>query len=233
MYRCTKFDNGVRIITETLEYYRSVSLGIWVGVGSRNEDERLNGISHFIEHMIFKGTRRRSAFQIAKEFDAIGGNTNAFTTMENTCYHAKVMDTHTETMADILSDIFLNSSFDPLEVEKERPVILQEIGMVEDSPDEYVHLLSGKNFWGDNPLGRSILGSPENIIRFDADLIKNFFHRLYQPDRIVISVAGNVEHFFHQTIEVKVLYDKFTLTGVSKHLFREFGGSCRCYFNIV
>ena len=190
----TVLKNGIRILTKKMPHTRSVSMGVWVNVGARDENLSESGLSHFIEHMIFKGTRRRSAFQIAKEFDAIGGHTNAFTTMENTCYHAKVMDTHTETMVDILSDIFLNSSFDPSEIEKERPVILQEIGMVEDSPDEYVHLLSGKNFWGDNPLGRSILGNPENIIRFDADLIKKFFHRLYQPDRIVISVAGNVEH---------------------------------------
>ena len=190
----TVLKNGIRILTKKMPHTRSVSMGVWVNVGARDENLSESGLSHFIEHMIFKGTRRRSAFQIAKEFDAIGGHTNAFTTMENTCYHAKVMDTHTETMVDILSDIFLNSIFDPSEIEKERPVILQEIGMVEDSPDEYVHLLSGKNFWGDNPLGRSILGNPENIIRFDADLIKKFFHRLYQPDRIVISVAGNVEH---------------------------------------
>ena len=104
------------------------------------------------------------------------------------------MNTHTDTMIEILSDIFLNSVFDPQEIEKERPVILQEIRMIDETPDEYVHLLSGKNFWGDNPLGRSILGSPENIIRFDADLIKTYFHRLYQPDRIVISLAGNLTH---------------------------------------
>jgi predicted Zn-dependent peptidase len=114
--------------------------------------------------------------------------------MENTCYHAKVMDTHTDTVVDILSDIFLNSVFDPREIERERPVILQEIGMIEDSPDEYVHVLSGRNFWGDNALGRSILGTPENITRFDSDTMKIFFQRLYQPDRIVISVAGNIDH---------------------------------------
>jgi predicted Zn-dependent peptidase len=114
--------------------------------------------------------------------------------MENTCYHAKVMDTHTETMVDILSDIFINSVFDPDEFDKERPVILQEIGMVVDSPDEYVHVLSGHNFWGEHPLGRSILGTPENITRFDAGILKKFFHRLYQPDRIFISAAGNLEH---------------------------------------
>jgi len=190
----TVLKNGIRILTRKMPHTRSVSMGVWVNAGARDENPAENGLSHFIEHMIFKGTRQRSAYQIAKEFDAIGGHTNAFTTMENTCYHAKVMDTHTDTMVEILSDIFLNSVFDPREIEKERPVILQEIRMVDESPDEYVHLLSGKNFWGNNPLGRSILGSPENIIRFDADLIKTYFQRLYQPDRIVISVAGNVAH---------------------------------------
>ena len=190
----TVLKNGIRIVTKKMPHTRSVSMGVWVNVGARDESQTESGLSHFIEHMIFKGTRQRSAYQIAKEFDAIGGHTNAFTTMENTCYHAKVMDTHTDTMIEILSDIFLNSVFDPMEIEKERPVILQEIRMVDESPDEYVHLLSGKNFWGDNPLGRSILGSPENIIRFDADLIKKYFHRLYQPDRIVISAAGNIAH---------------------------------------
>ena len=190
----TILKNGIRIVTKNLPYARSVSMGVWVDVGARDESALESGLSHFIEHMIFKGTQKRSAFQIAKEFDAIGGHTNAFTTMENTCYYARVIDSQTETMVDILSDIFVNSVFDPSEIDKERPVILQEIGMVEDSPDEYVHLLSGHNFWGDNPLGRSILGPPENIIRFDAQTIKDFFLRLYQPDRIVISAAGNLDH---------------------------------------
>ena len=190
----TELKNGIRILSQKMPHTRSVSMGVWVSVGARDEKPAESGLSHFIEHMIFKGTQRRSAYQIAKEFDAIGGHTNAFTTMESTCYHGKVMDTHLDTMVDILSDIFLNSVFDPQEIEKERPVILQEIKMVKESPDEYVHLLSGKNFWGDNPLGRSILGTQENIIQFDADQIKNYFHRLYQPDRILISVAGNVDH---------------------------------------
>jgi predicted Zn-dependent peptidase len=190
----TVLDNGIRILTHKMPHTRSVSMGVWVNVGARDETPDQSGLSHFIEHMIFKGTRKRSAFQIAKEFDAIGGHTNAFTTMENTCYHAKVMDTHTETMVDILSDIFLNSLFSPQEIERERPVILQEIGMVEDSPDEYVHLLTGRNFWGDHALGRSILGKPENIADFDSDAMKTFFQQLYQPDHIVVSVAGNIEH---------------------------------------
>ena len=190
----TTLKNGIRIVTKHMPHTRSVSMGVWVDVGARDENSDENGLSHFIEHMIFKGTERRSAYQIAKEFDAIGGHTNAFTTMENTCYHAKVLDSQTETMVDILSDIFLNSTFDATEIERERPVILQEIGMVEDSPDEYVHYLSGYNYWGDNPLGRSILGRPENVARFDAKIIKSFFRRLYQPERIVISAAGNIDH---------------------------------------
>jgi predicted Zn-dependent peptidase len=177
-----------------MPHTRSVSMGVWVNVGSRDETDPENGLSHFIEHMIFKGTRKRTAFQIAKEFDAIGGHTNAFTTMEHTCYHAKVLDSQVETMVDILTDIFLNSIFDPREVERERPVILQEIGMVEDSPDEYIHYLAGHHFWSDHPLGRSILGTREHISSFGAEAIRRFFHRLYQPERIVIAAAGNLEH---------------------------------------
>jgi predicted Zn-dependent peptidase len=190
----TTLENGVRIVTRNMPYSRSVSIGVWVNVGARDESALECGLSHFIEHMIFKGTLKRTAFQIAKEFDAIGGHTNAFTTMENTCYYARVIDSQTETLVDILADIFVNSVFDPVEIDKERPVILQEIGMVEDSPEEYIHVLSNQNFWGENPLGRSILGPPENIVRFDAQTIKNFFHRLYQPDRIVIAAAGNIDH---------------------------------------
>ena len=190
----TTLNNGIRVVSKKMPHARSVSMGVWVNVGARDESELESGLSHFIEHMIFKGTRKRSAFQIAKEFDAIGGHTNAFTAMENTCYHARVMDTQTETMVEILSDIFINSVFDPAEIDKERPVILQEIGMVEDSPEEYVHVLSGHNYWGENSLGRSILGTPQNIIKFDAQMIRKFFHRLYQPERIVISTAGNLDH---------------------------------------
>ncbi|MBW2591909.1 MAG: insulinase family protein, partial [Deltaproteobacteria bacterium] len=138
----TVLGNGIRILTHRMPHVHSVSMGVWVNVGARDETPAENGLSHLIEHMIFKGTTKRSAFQIAKEFDAIGGQTNAFTSMESTCYHAKVLDTHLATMAEILTDIFLNSRFSQDELEKERPVICQEIGMVEDSPEEYVHVLS-------------------------------------------------------------------------------------------
>ncbi len=190
----TVLPNGVKIITKKIPHVRSVSMGVWVNVGARDETIDQSGLSHFIEHMIFKGTARRTAYQIAKEFDAIGGHTNAFTSMEHTCYHAKVLDTHLDTMVEILSDIFLNSVFDPQEVERERPVIYQEIGMVEDSPEEYLHQLASQNFWGDHPLGRSILGTRDNILNFKAETIKDFFHQFYHPERILISVAGNVDH---------------------------------------
>jgi predicted Zn-dependent peptidase len=190
----TILKNGIKVITKKMPHLRSVSMGVWVNVGARDESFVESGLSHFIEHMIFKGTEKRTAFEIAKEFDAIGGQTNAFTSTENTCYHAKVMDTHLDTMVDILSDVFLNSVFNEKEVENERTVILQEIGMAEDNPDEYIHLLSGMNFWGKHSLGRSVLGSRENIKSFNSDTIKKFFHRFYQPERIVVSVAGNLDH---------------------------------------
>jgi predicted Zn-dependent peptidase len=190
----TTLANGIKILTKQMPHIRSVTMGVWVDVGARDETLSENGLSHLIEHLIFKGTDKRSAFQIAKEFDAIGGQTNAFTTMENTCYHAKVMDSHLGTMVEILSDIFMNSRFDQADIQREQPVILQEIGMVEDTPDEYIHILSGKNFWGEHPLGRSILGSRDNILAFNAQHLKTFFQKLYQPDRIIVSAAGNLEH---------------------------------------
>jgi len=190
----TVLPNGVKVVSKKIPHVRSVSMGVWVSVGARDETSAQSGLSHFIEHMIFKGTARRSAYQIAKAFDAIGGQTNAFTSMEYTCYHARVLDAHLTTMVDILSDIFLNSQFDAQEVDRERPVILQEIGMVEDSPEEYLHLVAGRDFWGNHPLGRSILGTPDNILTFTAQSITDFFHQFYHPERIIISVAGNVDH---------------------------------------
>jgi len=190
----TILKNGKRVVTGYMPYLHSVSMGIWINVGARDETVQENGLSHFIEHMIFKGTSKRTSFDISKEFDAIGGYTNAFTAMETTCYHAKVLDSHLEIMVDILSDILLNSVFDEKEVERERAVIFQEIGMLEDNPDEYIHFLSTHHYWGDNSLGRSILGSKENILQFNSKKIKEFFRRLYQPERIVIAAAGNLDH---------------------------------------
>ena len=185
--------NGIRILAQRMPHARSVSMGVWANVGSRDEAAFENGLAHMIEHMIFKGTASRTAFEIARQFDAIGGQTNAFTTMENTCFHARVLDQHTDVMADILSDIFLNSLFDPEEVEKERPVILQEIGMVEDAPEEFVHMVLGETFWADHPLGRSILGSRDSVQRFDSQALQKFFRQRYRPERILIAASGNLD----------------------------------------
>jgi predicted Zn-dependent peptidase len=192
--RKTVLHNGIRILTHPMPHMGSVSMGIWVDAGARDEIPSENGLCHLIEHMLFKGTPRRSAFQIAKAFDAIGGQSNAFTSMENTCCHARVMDTHLTTMVDILCDIYLNSCFDPDEIERERPVILQEIGMVEDNPDEFVHVLLAQAFWGEQALGQTVLGPRENILRFNASDIKTFFGKFNDPRRIVVSAAGNVDH---------------------------------------
>ncbi len=190
----TCLDNGVRIVTQQMPHLHSVSMGIWVNVGARDETAAENGLSHMIEHMIFKGTSRRSAYQIAKAFDAIGGYTNAFTSPESTCYHAKVLDTHLDPMVEILADIFFNSLFAEEEFQRERDIVLQEIRMVEDSPEDLVHTLAYDTFWGEHPLGRSILGTPQTLGGFDAERIRSFFRHNYQPDRIVISAAGNLTH---------------------------------------
>lgn len=190
----TVLSNGVRVLSRHIPHARSVSLGIWVNVGARDESVHENGLSHFIEHMLFKGTQSRSAYQIAKEFDVIGGHSNAFTSTEYTCYHARVIDTHLTTLTDIFTDIFLNSEFSDREIENERPVVLSEVGMLEDSPEEYVHTLLEENFWEGHPLGRSILGSPENIKAFTSDSVSAYFNGKYQPDRVIISAAGNVTH---------------------------------------
>jgi len=141
MVQKTVLDNGIRIVTEPLPYLYSASVGIWVDNGSRDEAPEENGMSHFIEHMIFKGTRHRTALEIAKEMDAIGGMSNAFTSKEQTCFYNRVLENHLEQGVEILLDIFLNSLFDPEELERERLVVLQEISMVEDTPDEYTHVL--------------------------------------------------------------------------------------------
>ena len=194
MHRKTVLDNGIRIVTEKLDHFRSVSLGLWVSVGSRDEMEEENGISHFIEHMIFKGTGTRSSLQIAKELDAIGGLSNAFTGTEYTCFHAKVLDKHLLRLAEILSDIFLNSTFDPQEMNRERQVILQEINLVEDTPDEQIHVLFNQLFWINHPLGMPILGTPKSVSSIRKESIVNYVGRFYTPERILVAAAGNVDH---------------------------------------
>ena len=193
-FKKTVLPNGLTVITETVPGARSVAIGIWVNVGSRDETPETSGVSHFIEHMIFKGTERRSAFDIAKTFDRLGGFSNAFTSRETTCFHARVLDLHLETVTDLLADILLNSRFDEAEVQREKQVILQEISMVEDTPDDYVHELFNGHIWGDNPLGRSILGSRQRVEGITSSFLKEFVNRSYVAPRIVVAAAGSVEH---------------------------------------
>ncbi|MBC8418490.1 MAG: insulinase family protein [Proteobacteria bacterium] len=194
MYRKTVLKNDVRIISERLEHLRSVSLGIWVNTGSRDEIRSENGVSHFIEHMSFKGTRNRSGFQIAKDLDSIGGLSNAFTSKENTCFHGRVLGKHFGLLADILSDIFLNPTFDPVDMEREREVIFQEINMMEDTPDDNLHTFFNLLFWPDHPLGRSTLGTGETVSAINKDTILEYIEKSYVPAEILVVAAGDVDH---------------------------------------
>jgi predicted Zn-dependent peptidase len=167
---------------------------VWVVTGSRDEQPHENGISHFIEHLLFKGTEKRTAFDIAKEIDSVGGTLNAFTGREYTCFYAKVIDNNLPLAIDLLSDIFLHSSMDLKDIEKERMVILQEIKMVEDTPDDYIHDLFNRVCWGEHPLGYPIYGTSELVQSFHRDQLLNFFKENYPPDRIIICAAGNLRH---------------------------------------
>jgi predicted Zn-dependent peptidase len=193
-YQKTVLDNGIKVITEEIPYLKSVSIGVWVNTGSRDEQPHENGISHFIEHLLFKGTERRTAFDIAKEIDSVGGTLNAFTGREYTCFYAKVIDRNLPLAIDLLSDIFLHSLMDPNDVEKERMVILQEIKMVEDTPDDYIHDLFNRVCWGDHPLGFPIFGTSELVQSFNRDQVYQFLKDNYLPKRIIICAAGNLRH---------------------------------------
>lgn len=189
-----ELDNGVRIVTEKVPGVRSVAIGIWVGAGSRHENEHNNGISHFIEHLMFKGTEKRTATDIAESLDAVGGQLNAFTTKEFTCYYAKVIDEHIDLAIDVLTDMFFNSRFQEAAIEKERGVIEEEIRMYEDTPDELIHDLFVKTVWPKNTIGRPILGTIDSLKQIKRDDIISYINKTYLPDKIVVAVAGNIEH---------------------------------------
>ena len=188
-----KLKNGLRVVMEEIPTSRSVSFGIWVKNGSRNEDDLNNGVSHFIEHMLFKGTDRFDAKAIAEQFDAIGGNVNAFTSKEYTCYYAKVLDEHLPIAVDVLSDMFFNSKFDSEELAKEKNVILEEISMYEDTPDDMVHDLISLAAYGDHPLAYPILGTEEKLNAMDQTTLRDFMKERYTIENTVISLAGNID----------------------------------------
>ncbi len=194
MFRKEYLMNGVPVVMESLKNVRSVVVGIWVKVGSRNEPPEQNGISHFLEHMFFKGTKRRTAKDIAFETDSLGGELNAFTSRETTTFYVKVLDEFLEKGIDLLSDIFMHSVFPEEDIEKEKKIIKEEIKMVEDTPDDYVHDLFNQTVWGNTGIGQSVLGRRETIRAFTRDDLMAHIRKYYGTKDIVIACAGNFDH---------------------------------------
>jgi predicted Zn-dependent peptidase len=187
-------DNGLRLITETMPHVRSVTIGVWLMRGSRHESDERSGIAHFVEHMLFKGTDTRSAEDIAQAIDSIGGQLDAFTAKEYASYYIKVLDEHLPLAVDVLADIVLRPAFNADEIEREKKVILEEIKMVEDTPDDLVHEIFTQHFWEGHPLGRPILGSKETVEALNADILRTYFHGAYVASNMIVSAAGNLEH---------------------------------------
>ena len=188
------FANGLTVLTEKMDHIRSVSMGIWIKSGSRHEDPNVNGISHFVEHMVFKGTWNRSAEDIARQVDSIGGNMDAFTGKETICFNIKVLDEHLPIAVDVLSDMVLHPVFNGDEIIRERGVILEEIKMDEDNPDYLVHEIFTQNFYKDHPLGKPILGTKETVRRFNQEAILDYYGGKFAPGNMIISAAGNLDH---------------------------------------
>ncbi len=190
----TTLDNGIRVITEQMAHVRSVSLGVWIGTGSRRESSDENGISHFIEHMVFKGTKNRSAEDIARSVDSIGGGLDAFTAKEMVSYNTKVLDEHLPLAFDVLADLVLCPLFRAEDIEKEKGVILEELKMEVDNPEYLLHEIFSSNFYKDHPLGKPILGTKETVRAFDRDMLYKYYSRIYSPANILITAAGNLKH---------------------------------------
>lgn len=204
MYRKNTLDNGLRVVTHSIPAVESVALGIWIGTGGRYENKKVMGISHFLEHLLFKGTKKRSTRQIKQSIEGVGGSLNAFTSEEVTCYFVKILGKHLFLSLDVLTDMVLNATLPPLEIEKERTVIIEEIKMYLDLPGHYVGELLDQLFWPNHPLGRFLAGSAETVSAIKREDIKKYKDRFYNPRNIVIAVCGNVKH------------DRF-LSDVNKH----------------
>ncbi len=194
LVRRTVLPGGLRVVTEQMPGVRSASIGMWVGVGSRDETDSLAGASHFLEHLLFKGTRSRSALEISAPIEAVGGELNAFTAKEYTCYHARVLDEDLPLAVDILADMVTSSVVARADVESERAVILEEIAMNDDDPDDVVHNLIASRMWASSSLGRPVSGSAESVLGLTREQVSGFYRRRYRPDAIVVAVAGNLEH---------------------------------------
>ncbi|CEP44857.1 M16 family metallopeptidase [Paraclostridium sordellii] len=205
MYKIHTLDNGLTIVGEEIPYLKSITLGVWVNTGSRIESEKLSGISHFIEHMLFKGTKNRTSKEIASTIDNLGGQINAFTSKECTCYYVKLLDEHIDIGLDILSDMFLNPLFDKEDIEKERQVILEELKMYEDSPEDLVYDLLMEGVYKTDALGGNIIGTKESLDNMNREIISDYFKKYYVASNSVISISGN---FKFEEI-VKLIEEKF------------------------
>lgn len=212
MYRKTTLSNGLRVVTEAMPAVRSATVGVWADVGSSVEPHARRGISHLVEHMLFKGTERRTARQIAETMDGVGGNLNAFTDKETTCYYAKVIDRHVPLALDVLSDMFLNSAFDAQELGKEQKVVLEEIKMYDDSPDELIHDVFLQTMWSGSSLGEPTIGFADTVMGIAPDDLRAHMRSHYAPNSVVVAAAGNVEH--EQFVELVA------------ERFADFKGSC-------
>ncbi len=207
MFQKELLKNGIRIVTEEIPYVNSVSIGLWIKAGSRYENFENNGISHFIEHMLFKGTKERTAKEIANSIDKIGGQLNAFTSKECTCLYAKVLDSHFDIAVDVLADMFFNSTFSDEDIDKEKGVVLEEINMYEDSPEDLVHDLFSQTVWSGNSLGMPVLGTENSLAGLSREKILDYFKKNYIPQNIVISIVGNIKHK-DATEKVKKYFEK-------------------------
>jgi predicted Zn-dependent peptidase len=209
--------NGLTILTEEMPHIRSVSIGIWVKTGSRHEDPEYNGISHFVEHMVFKGTKTRTAEDIARQIDSIGGNMDAFTAKECICFNVKVLDEHVPIAMDVLTDLVLNPVFDADDIRRERGVILEEIKMDEDNPDYLVHEIFAQNFWKDHPLGKPILGTKDTVRRFEQPLLFEYYGKRFAPSNLIVAAAGSLKHEEF----VQLVKERFQQLAASQNGFHE------------
>src|SRR5216684_3601928 len=214
----TRLANGLRVLSERLPDLTSVTVGIWVENGSRYERDEQAGISHFLEHLFFKGTKRRSAAQIAEEIDAVGGVLNAFTGKEYTCYYAKVLGEDLKMTTALLADIFLESVFAPEEIDRERQVVLQEISQAEDTPDDFIHDLFNLYFWQGHPLSLPIFGSVDTVNKIDRELMTSFMADRYRAERVLIAAAGAVDHQ-RLVAECERLFDKIAGNGKRETIY--------------
>ncbi len=218
-YKKTKLDNGSIVVTEHVPDVRSIALGFWVSVGSRNETEKENGMSHFIEHMLFKGTNTRTAKDISEAFDSLGAELNAFTTKEFTCYYSRFLDEHLNIGVELISDMLQNSMIKEDHVNFEKKVVLEEIAMYEDTPDEMIHELFATTLWKDHPLGHQVLGTTETVGGFNRTTVLDFMKNHYSPENVIIAAAGNLEH--EQIVDVVNKHYKQKASGKMSEVTKE------------